>query len=319
MSSVVAIAESDNKIEALDSVIERSAFLEDLRESLDKAGKNKEKFLIAVKPNIMMIYSKQNLHVGTDPELVEHLAERIREEGYQNIKLVESRNAYTDWFPKRTVKYVAQVVGYTSDGYDVIDLTDEAEPYDYGGKLGGDFVGRTWRDADYRISFQKNKTHILVPYTLTMKNMFGTAPRQSKYKTYHKKPGWKPTTIDILRNFPPDFAFIDAFWSSDGMNGCVIENLKNTRTIIGGTDFVAVDWVGALKMGLNPIRNRLMEMATDVFGMPEFEVDGNLAPYSNWKNASMVMGNIMRVVEFLGIASLLYHLIFMFLMDKEFK
>lgn len=318
-TDIVVVAESDDKIEALDSVIERSAFFEDVEDVLNRSGKSKDEFLIAIKPNIMMIYSKEHLHVGTDPELVEHLAKQITGEGYLNVKLVESRNVYTDWFPKRTVKRVADIVGYTFSGYELVDLTEEQEPYDYGGKLGKDFVGKTWKNADYRISFQKNKTHILVPYTLSMKNIFGTTPRQSKYEEYHETIGWKETTIDVLRNFPPDFAFIDAFWSSDGINGCVFENSEYTKTIIGGKSFIAVDWVGALKMGLDPIENQLMKMAIDTFGKPEFDVDGSLYPYKNWKNSSMRMGHIIRFFEHLGLSSVLYHLVFMFLMDEEFR
>jgi len=319
MKSVVAIAESDDKIEALDNVIEKSAFFEDLKGAAEKTGKSKEDFLIAVKPNIMMIYHREHLHVGTDPELAEHLVKRMREEGYTNITLVESQNLYTVWFPKRTVAHVAKVVGYTLKGYTLVDLTEEAEPYDYKGKLKEDFVGRTWKNADYRISFQKNKTHIACPYTLTMKNLFGTLPPQNKLKRYHFTIGWEHATMDVMRNFPPDFAFIDAFWSSYGMNGCVLENPVYTRTIIGGRNFVAVDWVGALKMGVDPMENSLMKMAVEIFGTPEFEVDGSLRLYGPWKNSSIKIGKLMVFLENLRVVSPVYHLLFLVLMDRKFK
>ncbi len=319
MKCTVAVAESDNKIEALDKVIEKSQFLKDLENSLKKSGKSREEFSIAVKPNIMMLYHREHLHVATDSELVEHLARRTREEGYEKVAIVESRNLYTDWFPKRTVRLVAEVAGYTFSGYNLVDLTEDAEPYDYGGDLGKDFVGKSWKNADYRISFQKNKTHIICTYTLSMKNMFGTLPCQSKYARYHETVGWEKATIDVLRNFPPDFAFIDAFWSSDSMNGCVLERPKYTKTIIGGRNFVAVDWVGALKMGLDPLENPLMKMAVDLFGKPEFEVDGSIEPYKNWKNSSMTIGRMMSALEHLGITSSVYHLLFMLLMDPAFK
>lgn len=317
--NVVAIAESDNKTDALDTVIEKSSFFQDVKDYLEKSGKSKEEFSIVVKPNIMMLYNRNNPHVATDPELVEHLVKRIKEEGYPRIALVESRNMYTDWFPKRTVKHVAAVAGYTFAGYEMVDLTEEAEPYNYGGVLKQDSVGKTWKNADYRISFQKNKTHIACPYTLTMKNIFGTLPAQSKFKKYHEGIGWKQATIDVIRNFPPDFAFIDAFWSSHGMNGCVLENPVNTKTVIGGKNFVAVDWVGALKMGVDPLDNPLMEIAVNLFGKPEFEVAGSLKQYENWVNSSMTLGRMLVRLENVGISSLIYHMIFNRVMDPAFK
>ena len=315
---VVAVVENDNKIEALDSVIEESLFLQDVKETFKKSGKPKEEFKIVIKPNIMMFYHREHPHIATDPELVEHLVKRITDDGYSKINLVESRNMYTDWFPRRTVRHVADIMGYTFTGYDLVDLTEEAEPYDYGGVLGKNFVGKTWKNADYRISFQKNKTHIVCSYTLSMKNLFGTLPPQSKYEEYHDTMGWEKATVDVMRNFPPDFAFIDAFWSSDGMNGCVLENPKYTKTVIGGRNFVAVDWVGALKMGLDPLKNPLMKEAVQIFGKPEFDVEGSLTPYTNWKNSYMTLGRMILLLEHIGLSSRIYHAIFNREMDPAF-
>lgn len=316
--SVVAVAEGDKKLRLLDRVIETSSFFHHLDNSFTRSGKTKDNFLVAIKPNIMMLYHRDRPHVATDPELVEHLVNRIRDEGYLHVVLVESRNMYTDWFPKRTVKHVAEVAGYTFTGYNMVDLTDEAEPYNYGGELGKDFVGKTWRDADYRISFQKNKTHIVCSYTLSMKNLFGTLPPQSKYERYHATVGWEKATVDVMRNFPPDFAFIDAFWSSDGMNGCVLESPKHTKTVIGGEDFVAVDWVGALKMGVDPMENPLMQEAVNIFGEPSYDVAGSLEQYKNWKNSSMKIGKAILLLEHIRISSVMYHLVFMRAMDPAF-
>ena len=315
---VVAVLENENKIEALDSVIEKSLFLQEMKDTLKKCGKPKEEVKIVIKPNIMMLYHREHPHVATDPELVEHLVKRIAEEGYSRIALVESRNLYTDWFPKRTVRHVAEIAGYTFTSYDLVDLTEEAEPHDYGGSLGKDFVGKPWKNADYRISFQKNKTHIVCSYTLSMKNLFGTLPLQSKYEKYHETIGWEKATIDVMRNFPPDFAFIDAFWSSDGMNGCVLESPKFTKTVIGGKNFVAVDWVGALKMGLDPLKNPLMKAAVGIFGNPEFDVEGSLTPYTNWENSYMILGRMILLLEHVGLSSRIYHEIFNRKMDPAF-
>jgi uncharacterized protein (DUF362 family) len=316
---MIVVAEHDDKQKALDTVLEKSAFFDHVNAVIEKAQKSKKEALIVIKPNIMVTYHRDHIHVGTDPALVEHLITRIAEEGYHTIAVVESKNIYTSWFPKRTVERVATTVGYTGDGYTLVDLTEEAEPYNYGGHLGDDFVGTTWKNADYRISFAKNKTHLAAVYTLSMKNMFGTLPTQYKYEQYHKTFGWEYAVMDVLRNFPPDFAFIDAFWSSDGMNGCVLENLTKTKTLIGGSNYIAVDWVGALKMGVDPMESPLMRMAVAQYGKPVYDVDGSLELYSPWKNAPMTVAKIMLALEKTGIISFLYHLMFMRLMDPEFR
>jgi uncharacterized protein (DUF362 family) len=315
---VVAVVTEEDKKEALDKVMEKTQFFSHMDQIIAKKNKRKSEALIAIKPNIMVIYSKNHLHLGTDPELVEYLAEKISDEGYHTA-VVESRNIYTQWFPKRTVDLVARTVGYTGKGYALVDLTEEPEPHNYQGELKNDFVGTTWKNADYRISFSKNKTHLACLYTLSMKNVFGTLPVQDKWNHYHETIGWERATLDVLRNFPPDFAFIDAFWSSDGLNGCVFEHLNHTKTLIGGTSAIAVDWVGALKMGVNPLDNPLMEMAVNTFGLPQYTLTGDSAPYKRWTNVSPAISRTLTLLEKLKISTSLYHVIFTQLMDSEFK
>ncbi|MFQ6088218.1 MAG: DUF362 domain-containing protein [Candidatus Methanofastidiosia archaeon] len=57
-----------------------------------------------------------------------------------------------------------------------MDLTKEMVPHNYIGRLKRHFVGPTWRDADFRISFAKNKIHTSCYYTLTLKNIYGVTP-----------------------------------------------------------------------------------------------------------------------------------------------
>lgn len=50
------------------------------------------------------------------------------------------------------------------------------------------------------------------------------------------------------------FGFIDAFVSADqafGFRGD--KTAKETKTILGGKNIIALDWVGAMKMGLDPL------------------------------------------------------------------
>jgi uncharacterized protein (DUF362 family) len=94
---------------------------------------------------------------------------------------VESHNVYGTYFQDRTVENVAKMVGYSGEGYNLVDLTLTKEPYDYGdNELGKHYAGPAWRDADYRISFAKNKTHWQCYYTGCLKNVYGCLPEMDK-------------------------------------------------------------------------------------------------------------------------------------------
>ncbi|GIS59031.1 MAG: hypothetical protein CM1200mP2_12560 [Planctomycetaceae bacterium] len=92
------------------------------------------------------------------------------------MRVVEAQNVYSLWYRNRSVNNVARVIGLGGEGYDVHDLTNEQFPFDYGGILGQHFVGESWRDADFRISFAKNKTHDVSRCTLVIKNTYGCLP-----------------------------------------------------------------------------------------------------------------------------------------------
>ncbi|MFQ6136181.1 MAG: DUF362 domain-containing protein [Candidatus Hydrothermarchaeales archaeon] len=297
-TTVVAI-KGDDKFVALDEVLEKTDFFGILDGYFDESGKDKKDFSIAIKPNIMMAYSREDTSVITDPELVEHLIDRIAERGYSKIAVVESQNVFGNWFENRDVVTVAKFAGYSTDkNYRIVDITEEKVPYDYGGRLGKYLVGPTWRDADFRISFAKNKTHFSCYFTLTIKNIYGTTPEQNKFLEYHKKREFDWVTVEMLKHFPVHFGIIDGFWSADGLLGIKADiTPKHTKTIIGGENLVAVDIVGAEKMGLNPLDSNFLRLAVEAFGMPEINRVGDLSVYEEWDNVPPLVDKFLDIGE----------------------
>ena len=283
--SVVCVKDANWKA-ALDKVIDDGGLFDVLEERESATGKSKADLLIALKPNFMFMYSAQDESTFTNPKLVEHLVDRIWERGYRNIKVVEAQSAYGNYFEDREVKNVAKVSGYRpNERYEIVDLTEEAEPYEFSGPLGSHEVGRTWRDADARISFAKNKTHTWAWYTLTIKNIYGALSKQDKIYHYHYAREIYYPTIDMLVSFPVHFGIIDAGVSADGPFGIFADKKPNpTDTIIGGRNLLAVDWVGAEKMGLDPMVSRYMQLAVQAFGKPKVKVLGDGSRYANWRN-----------------------------------
>jgi uncharacterized protein (DUF362 family) len=224
---------------------------------------------------------------ATAPALVHHLVGRLRQRGFTAVKVVEAQSTYGEYFDRRSVREMAQYLGYDGRaGYEVVDMTlDADERQDLGPHLGEHPVSRCWKEADFRISFAKNKTHAYAYYTLTLKNVYGALPLANKFKEYHCHRGIYATTIEYLQAFPVDYGLVDAVLSADGPFGIFADPAPNpTGTVIGGADLVAVDWVAASKMGIEPTISPYMKLAVEAFGKPAIRLVGDPNPYRPWLN-----------------------------------
>jgi uncharacterized protein (DUF362 family) len=306
--TIVSAVRGEDKKDTLDKVLTDSRFFEVLEKYREDSGKKKTDFRIVIKPNFMMTYHKKDCTTYTDPELVEHLVDQLYEAGYTNLTVVESQNTYGNYFKNRDVVSVAKYVAYSADEqgnasdrkYRIVDLTEEAEPYDYQGSFGKHLAAPTWKDADFRISFAKNKTHSFCYFTLTIKNIYGTLPAQNKYLEYHKKREFDWPTIESLKHFPVHFGLVDAWISADGQMGVIADiTPQQTMTIIGGEKLVAVDHYGAKLMGLDPYVSRFHKMAVREFGNPEskVKVTSNISQYEDWDNVECLLPELLNVAE----------------------
>jgi uncharacterized protein (DUF362 family) len=292
VTTMVAVVEDPDRFNALDRVLEMTGFFERLAEARADSGKAVEDFSIIIKPNFSFMYSLSDISTFTDPQLVEHLVNSIYERGYRNIAVAEAQSTYTAFFTNRDVPTLARYIGLKGGNYKVVDMSEGTEPCDYGHTLGRHEVHPTWRDADFRISFAKNKTHSYAYYTLTIKNIYGALPRKNKFKHYHcnKDLGIYAPTIDFIDKFPIHFGLIDAYFSADGPFGIFADTQPNfTSTIIGGSDIVAVDWVGASKMGYDPMISEYMRLAVDRFGKPTIRLRGDMSLYPGWRNVPEIV------------------------------
>jgi len=300
--TTVAVFKGDDKFKLLDSVLEETSFFEILERHFKESGKSRESFSVVIKPNFMYMHSKKDISTYTDPELVEAFVDKIVDKGFLNVTLVEAQSTLGNYYKNREVVKVAKYIGCSTDkNYRIVDLTEEMVPYDYGGRLGKHVVGPTWKDADFRISFAKNKTHVFCHYTLTLKNIYGTLPMQNKIKEYHTKREYDWPTIETMKHFPVHFGLIDGIYSADGQFGVIVDPTPNhTKTMIGGENLIAVDWVGAKKMGLdpdNPKVGRYLSLAVEAFGKPQINWVGDKSMYAPWQNVSEIFIKSLDIIE----------------------
>lgn len=305
--STVAIVRNGEKRELLDQVIEVSGFLAHLRAAAEEQGVERAEFRIAIKPNLMIFQNREVPEVATDPDLLKHLAHRLREDGFTKIALVESQNTMGNWNKNRSVRNVARVAGYPDESYEIVDLTLEREPHVYrvrGLPAWNHFVGRTWRDAHYRIDFAKLKTQLDNNYTLSLKNQFGVLPLRNKYWHYHTRRPYWACTLYTLVNFPVHFGFIDGYTASDGPLGFAVQyNPKQPEILMAGPDIIALDFVGATLMSLDPMDSPLARFTARHFGMPTIEIVGDDAPVQGWENVPETLHNVVDIGQAIYVLS----------------
>ncbi len=289
---VAAIRNDQSKLAALDKVLDETGFDPVVKGRLTQTGKSRSDFLIVIKPNFMFAYNKEDHSTYTDPELVGHLVTRLRSRGFERISVVEAQSTYGEYFDKRSVREMSEYLGYDrAVDCEIVDLTlDVFQEQDLGPHLGHHRIPLTWRDADFRISFAKNKTHAYAYYTLTLKNIYGALPLANKFKEYHCNRDIYHTTIEYLTAFPVHFGLVDGYLSADGPFGIFADTKPNqTHTVVGGADLVAVDWVAASKMGIDPMISKYMRLAVEKFGKPEIEFIGDESLYRPWLNVPVAL------------------------------
>jgi uncharacterized protein (DUF362 family) len=194
--------------------------------------------------------------------------------------------------------------GYSGDGYRIIDLTEDTMPFDYGGVLGQHPAGRAWLEADYRISFAKNKSHWQCLYTACIKNVYGCLPMWDKMRHYHgKRRGGRDieffqSAVLCAEKIPVHFGLLDAWVSGDGLTGHVRDPHPNqTRTFIASDNIFALDWVVGEKMQVDPSQNYVIQEAMHRWGTIHITRVGNMTPWHPWRNVRPVVVLVFNVVE----------------------
>ena len=289
-----------NKFATMERAMAESGFYDHVEAAWQAAGVPRSEFRIVVKPNIMTAAAREeDSPVYTDPALVEFLFSKLRDRGFRSFAVVEARNVYDYSYQGRSVQAVAEMIGYTGEGYRIADLSLEKEPFKYGGVLGHHPVGRTWRDAHYRISFAKNKTHWQCYYTGCLKNVYGALPEWDKMRHYHGQDReFFQSCIAIIDALPVHFGFLDAWVSGDGLSGHVRDARPNwTRTIFASDNIYTLDWVQGEKMDVDPLANSVVQEAVRWWGPIEIRRVGYMGVWPGWTNLKPIVIKLLDVVE----------------------
>ena len=212
----------------------------------------------------------------THPEVVRALGDFVREAGAKELYIVEAVYEDASW-----AEYGYRDVAKALDAK-LIDLNSTAPYTDFAQVPVGDgaYLYKSFnfnhilQDIDTFISVPKLKCHNTAGVTLSMKNLFGTAPmrfyRASERDTYRS--GFHGTgndagtrvpriIVDLNRARPINFALIDGIKTTEGGEGPWIKGMAavDGGVLITGINPLATDAVATAVMGFDPTAPAMKE------------------------------------------------------------
>jgi len=302
MENIVGVVRGTEKFSGFQELLTLTKFNDVLLQAYENSQKDKGGFRIVIKPNMMVFINPRAYKATvTDKDLVEYLIDHILNLGFSDISICEAQHDVGRMLKNHNVKFVAEQIGYEPKGkYKIIDLTLESFPFHYTytdekGKVKTwkDRVGKTWKEADFRITFAKCKTHEHDWMTLGVKNIYGCFPSTNKVNKYHIRNEVFDVTARSIRNFPVHFSFVDAWVGSDGFQGYKIAHPRELEMLFGGNNAVAVDMEIFKRAGLDPYKSKILSKSVDQLydgEYPQYVVIGDestlFSQLCPWENIS---------------------------------
>jgi uncharacterized protein (DUF362 family) len=279
--------------EKLAVALERAGFWESLPQTTDAR--------IVIKPELAGFACGSP--TATDPALVEELIDLLHDRGFANVAVVGAADSSALWAANRELYALCDLLGYrfaTSKqrNYEIIDLAHETiAAFPATSALRGSGISRTWLEADTRIVFSKNRTDEADGYALCLDTLIGVLPLTDKDLHYRKRRHPGDVVSDLLAIAPVHFGVIDAMVSAHGTGGRRAPKQIGTQTVIAASNLVLADYIGALKMGVDPAMSPIFARAVRSHALPRrYTISGCLTAYLDWQNvpATSLAANRMR-------------------------
>jgi uncharacterized protein (DUF362 family) len=269
--------------EKLAAALERAGFWEVMAASRRDAR-------IVIKPD--MAGFTANSPCVTDPALVELLIDLLHDHGFSNAAVVGAADSSALWADNRDLYALADLLGYRfttlkERSYDIVDLGDAADRtvFHCDSILHGGGLSHDWLDADVRIVFAKNRTDEAAGYALCLDGLIGVLPLVDKDLHYRRRRHAGDVVAALLDVAPVQFCLIDGVVSAHGVGGKRAPEQIEAGAIIAASDAVLADYVGALKMGLDPAVSPIFERVARARPLPRhYTISGSLTPYAGWSN-----------------------------------
>jgi uncharacterized protein (DUF362 family) len=269
-------------------LLEESGLADAIRRRAAFLGQEIDTMRVAVKPTFMLGYHRKDLSPLTDVELLNDLASFVREMGCREVIVIEGRNIYDRFYGNRTVQDVARYFGIESDAYRLADTADEQVEHAYRRGMAQHTIARSWRDAHFRISFPKIRSHPIEMALLSLGNVEWVGGRCDEYLFLERQADRATAIMMLLDEFPPHFAILDGFENApDGLVGVMgCRRPKHLQRFYAGVDALAVDTVALRHLGVKEAQqSSILRTAAHWFGgsTAGIKVVGETAPVFGWR------------------------------------
>ncbi|MSR57106.1 MAG: DUF362 domain-containing protein [Planctomycetaceae bacterium] len=269
-------------------LLKESQLAQAIQRRAEFLGRAVDTLKIAIKPTFMLGYHRKDLSPITDVELLHDLAEFLGELGCHELVIIEGRNIYDRFFQNRSVHAVARYFGIASASYRVADTADEQVDHHYRRGMAQYTIARSWRDADFRISFPKIRSHPIEMALLSLGNVEWVGGRCDEYLFLERQADRATAIMMLLDDFPPHFAILDGFENApDGLIGVMgCRRPRHLRRFYAGADALAVDTVALRQIGVTQSpQGSLLRTAGYWFGGSpgEIKVIGETSPIVGWQ------------------------------------
>ena len=276
------------KFSVLREALQKSNFAEQFAARARHIGKSISEMRVTIKAAFMLGYNRRDPSPVLDPELLHELAKYLRELGCSKLTVLEAPSIYDRFYNNRSVAVVADYCGIPSSLFRLVDASADRVTHQYIRGMALYSVARCWKEADFRISFGKLRSHPTENVLLTIANLEGLGGRLDEYIFFERQATRATSLMMLLDEFPPHFALLDAFQNCPdgmvGMMGC--RRPQNPLRIYAGADALAVDLLAASHVGLSdPGESGLLQSAHHWFGGWPEEVKkiGIDAAIQNWR------------------------------------
>lgn len=278
----------EDKYSVFRCMLADSGLTKGLEERASQLRKAVSELSVVIKPSFMLGYHAKDRAIVTDAELLRELQNFLLEHGICNAVLVESANIYDKFFAHRSVHEVAKYFGIDNCGFPIVDGSADQVPHTYFRGMAQDTISRTWRDADFRISFGKMRSHPIEMAYLTIGNLEWMGGRCDEFIFVERQAHRETALMMLLDSFAPDFALLDAYeQASDGLVGVMgCPRPPSPKRMYAGQDALSVDLVAARHMGVRkPNRCVILRAACHWFGDPSerIKVIGCDEPLKEWR------------------------------------
>jgi hypothetical protein len=244
-----------DKVPLFNRLLDEAGLAGRLRDRARSLGKPPGALRVAVKPTFMLGYHRKDPSPLTDPVLLGELARRLRELGCGDVAVVEGRNIYDRWYKNRSVRDVAGYFRIASPHFRLVDASEEQVPHSYSRGMAQYTVSRTWKEADFRVSFGKMRSHPVDMALLTLGNLEWLGARCDEFLFVERQAQRQTALMMLIDDFPPHFALLDAFEDVPdgllGMMGC--PRPRSPRRLYAGADALAVDLTAARHLGVKDV------------------------------------------------------------------